>query len=196
MKFYFNSAFSLLFYGLYRIYAPFCYPYLSRTDFQKNLIVIRFYYFTFRSLDAKKVNIYKKTYLASSIIVFTPLIFSPCINVSNCFILLRRTATKAQCSFTSTCPTSSRASPPFLYKKPTISTLFSLSFFPLPIYKVAHRDLAGFGSTSGNSKTSISSGMYSGTRSSLCRMRQEFPSASQRAVRPLRCVQASSLTGR
>ena len=38
------------------------------------------------------MNIYKKTYLASSIIVFTPLIFSPCINVSNCFILLRRTA--------------------------------------------------------------------------------------------------------
>ena len=95
MKFYFNSAFSLLFNGLYRIYAPFCYLYLSRQDFQKKLKAIRIYYFTFRSLDATKVNIYKKLHFASSIIVFIPLIFSPCINVSNCFILLRRTATKA-----------------------------------------------------------------------------------------------------
>ena len=95
MKFYFNSAFSLLFYGLYRIYAPFCYPYLSRTILLEKLKVLRIYYFIFRRIYANKVNIYKKAYLASSIIVFIPLIFSPRISVSNCFILLRRTATKA-----------------------------------------------------------------------------------------------------
>ncbi len=95
MKFHFYTAFSLLFYGLYRIYAPFCYPYLSRTILLEKLKVLRIYYFTFRRINANKMNIYKRVYLASSIIVFIPLIFSPRISVSNCFILLRRTATKA-----------------------------------------------------------------------------------------------------
>ena len=95
MKFHFYTAFSLLFYGLYRIYAPFCYPCLSRTILLEKLKVLRIYYFTFRRINANKMNIYKRVYLASSIIVFIPLIFSPRISVSNCFILLRRTATKA-----------------------------------------------------------------------------------------------------
>lgn len=95
MKFYFNSAFSLLFYGLYRIYAPFLLSILIKNglleESNSNTILLLY----IQKFRRKKVNIYKKTYLASSIIVFTPLIFSPCINVSNCFILLRRTATKA-----------------------------------------------------------------------------------------------------
>lgn len=86
MKFHFYTAFSLLFYGLYRIYAPFCYPCLSRTILLEKLKVLRIYYFTFRRINANKMNIYKRVYLASSIIVFIPLIFSPRISVSNCFI--------------------------------------------------------------------------------------------------------------
>lgn len=46
----------------------------------------------------------------------------------------------------------------FLYRKPTMSTLLSLSFLPLPIYKVVQRDLAGFGVCSGSPNTGISSG--------------------------------------
>mgnify|MGYP006891083897 FL=1 len=63
MKFYFYTAFSLLFYGLYRIYAPFCYPYLSRTLLLEKLKVMRIYYFTFKTINARKVNIYKKRLL-------------------------------------------------------------------------------------------------------------------------------------
>ena len=63
MKFYFYTAFSLLFYGLYRIYAPFCYPYLSRILLLEKLKVIRIYYFAFKTINARKVNIYKKRLL-------------------------------------------------------------------------------------------------------------------------------------
>ena len=50
------------------------------------------------------------------------------------------------------------------------------------------RGLAGLGSASGNSYIAMSSEIYSGTRYSACRTRYAFPDASQRAVRPLRCV--------
>lgn len=54
MKFYFYTAFHLLFYGLYRIYTPFCYPYLTRKRLLEKLKATLVHNFLFKSTNAKK----------------------------------------------------------------------------------------------------------------------------------------------
>ena len=78
-----------------QVFKPFCYLYLSRIILLEKLKARRFHYFIFKRISANKMNIYKINHFASSITVFIPLIFSPRTSVNNCFILLRRTATKA-----------------------------------------------------------------------------------------------------
>ncbi len=61
MKFYCYTAFHLLFYGLYKIYTPFCYPYLTRKRLLEKLKATLVHYFLFKSTNAKKVNIHKQS---------------------------------------------------------------------------------------------------------------------------------------
>ena len=63
-----------------------------------------------------------------------------------------------------------------------MSILFSLSFFPFPIYKVAQRDLVGFGVCSGSSKKGVSSGRYPRLRRSH---RSPFPEIAQAQDSPV-----------
>lgn len=133
------------------------------------------------------MNIYKINHFASSITVFIPLIFHrvPASTIVSfyCGARLQRHSVPLRP------PARHLHAPSLLFIQEADNIyLVQLILFPLPIYKVAHRGLAGLGSVSGNSYIAMSSEMYSGTRSSACRTRYAFPDASQRAVRPLRCV--------
>ena len=134
------------------------------------------------------MNIYKINHFASSITVFIPLIFFTAYQRQQLFHFTAAHGYKGIMFLYVHLPDIFTRHSSFFIQEADNIYLVQLILFPLPIYKVAHRGLAGLGSVSGNSYVSMSSEMYSGTRSSACRTRYAFPDASQRAVRPLRCV--------
>src|SRR5690606_27764653 len=95
-------------------------------------------------------------YFAISTFTLFFFIFCPLINRNTSPIFVFRTAAKEKKSFTSMRPISSCFNFALLPKKPTISTLFTLSFLPAAINKVDHLGLLGSTLVSGKMIVSTS----------------------------------------